>query len=52
LTNGGLVQCLRERQFSEEGSVSLRHRISSGEFAEVVRGAEMPVLWWLNDAKE
>jgi hypothetical protein len=49
LTDGGLIQCLRERQFSEEGKSSLRHRISSREFVEVVKGAEMPKLWWIEE---
>ena len=50
LTDNGLVQCLRERQFaSDAGSdASLRHRISSVEFAKVLKGGEMPELWWLH----
>ena len=48
-TNSGLVQCLRERQFAEDAAVSLRHRISSREFAETVQGADMPTLWWLEE---
>ena len=57
ITDNGLVQCLRERQFVEEGveaenGRSLRHRISSIEFAEVVRGGEMPVLWWTDEMIE
>jgi hypothetical protein len=51
LTDKGLVQCLRERQFASDGgsNASLRHRISSVEFAEVLRGSEMPPFWWLPD---
>jgi len=50
LTNGGLVQCLRERQFEEEGQASsLRHRISSAEFAEAVHSGQMPKLWWVEE---
>lgn len=57
MSDEGLVQCLRERQFSETGepiteSVSLRHRISSKEFVETVRGAEMPRLWWIEEQAE
>ena len=52
LTNSGLVQCLRERQFSEGEKVSLRHRISCMEFAAVVKGEEMPKLWWLENETE
>jgi len=51
LSDSGLVQCLRERQFSEAGGVSLRHRISCREFADVVQGAEMPKLWWLEKSE-
>jgi outer membrane protein assembly factor BamB len=51
ITDGGLVQCLRERDFSEESgeleSGVLRHRISSVEYAETVRGGDMPTLWWI-----
>ena len=47
LTNGGLVQCIREHQFSEEDrESSLRHRISSEEFTEAVRTGQTPHLWW------
>jgi len=52
LTNSGLVQCLRERQFAEDGTTSLRHRISSREFMETVQGADMPTLWWLEETLE
>ena len=54
LTDTGLVQCLRERQFeSDAGSnASLRHRISAVEFAEVLKGGEMPRLWWLPDVED
>jgi len=55
MTDGGLVQCLRERDFSAEGeslSGSLRHRISSAEYAETVRGGTMPKLWWVEGENE
>ena len=55
LTDSGLVQCLRERQFAAdrdaepESGVSLRHRISCAEFREVANGGEMPKLWWIEE---
>ena len=51
LTDKGLIQCLRERQFApeKENDVSLRHRISSAEFAESAKGGEMPELWWIEE---
>ena len=55
LTNKGLIQCLRERQFETDtgSSVSLRHRISAAEFAEVMKKkegeGETPKLWWLQE---
>jgi outer membrane protein assembly factor BamB len=53
LTNNGLVQCLRERQFDSDSGrkTSLRHRISAAEFAEAVRGGKQPELWWVNEWK-
>ena len=49
-TNSGLIQCLRERQFSEAGNhSSLRHRISAAEFAEAAHSREMPTLWWIEE---
>ena len=51
ITNGGFIQCLRERQFVEGNEVSLRHRISSAEFAEAVKTGEMPKLWWLEETE-
>jgi len=49
-TNSGLIQSLRERQFSETGNnSSLRHRISAAEFAEVARSGIMPTLWWIEE---
>ena len=52
LTNSGLIQCLRERQFAEEETTSLRHRISCREFVQTVQGADMPQLWWLDTTEE
>ena len=55
LTDGGLIQCLREKQFANaESGTSIRHRISVTEFAETVRGGELPELWWVEElnAKE
>jgi len=53
ITNSGLVQCLRERQFTEEDrGTSLRHRISSIEFAEAVRSGDVPKLWWIGEIGE
>jgi len=53
LTNGGLIQCLRERQFAAdsdtENTSPLRHRISAAEFAKAAQGGEMPKLWWIKD---
>jgi hypothetical protein len=53
LTDKGLVQCLRERQYDPdaESSGSLRHRISAAEVAEImkVKEGESPKLWWLKD---
>ena len=50
LTDGGLIQCLRERQFAEAESVpSLRHRINAAELAEAIRGGEIPKLWWVEE---
>jgi PAS domain-containing protein len=50
LTNSGLIQCLRERQFSDTGKESsLRHRISAAEFAESAHSRVMPKLWWIED---
>jgi hypothetical protein len=51
LTNAGLVQCLRERQFAADAGsdVSLRHRISATEFVDFVKGGELPELWWLEE---
>ena len=50
LTNSGLIQCLRERQFSDgvrEGS--LRHRLSLVEFTEAAHSGVMPRLWWIDE---
>jgi len=47
LTNGGLIQCLRERQFVDEKSTSLRHRLSSEEFANAIKEGKLPKLWWV-----
>ena len=50
LTDNGLIQCLRERQFAEgEDAPSLRHRISAKEFAEAAHSGEMPELWWMEE---
>jgi len=51
VTNNGLVQCIRERQCSDDtgSDVSLRHRISSAEFVDAVRGGDLPELWWLEE---
>ena len=50
LTNRGLIQCLRERQFEDEGNdSSLRHRISALEFTAATRTWEMPELWWVEE---
>jgi hypothetical protein len=51
LTNDGLIQCLRERQFTAEAGEesSLRHRISVVEFAEAAKGGTMPKLWWIDE---
>jgi outer membrane protein assembly factor BamB len=51
LTDKGLIQCLREKQFTEDtgGEVSLRHRISSAEFVSAAKGDEMPNLWWIDE---
>jgi len=53
LTDAGLVQCVREHQFSADGKdeTSLRHRISASEFSDTVKGGEMPKLWWLDELK-
>ena len=53
ITDTGLIQCLRERQFTdEERRTSLRHRISSIEFAVATRGGDMPELWWTGEMAE
>jgi outer membrane protein assembly factor BamB len=52
LTNGGLVQCLRERQFDPNNNLSLRHRISVAEFAESAHSGEMPHLWWMEEGRQ
>jgi len=55
LSDSGLIQCLRERQFTTDqdsdtgAETSLRHRISIAEFAETVRGGTMPELWWIEE---
>ncbi|MCL2005610.1 MAG: PQQ-binding-like beta-propeller repeat protein [Planctomycetaceae bacterium] len=51
LTDTGLIQCLRERQFTDgESAASLRHRISSIEYAEAAKGGgESPKLWWVDE---
>ena len=55
VTNGGLVQCLRERQFATDTDsdakkdYSLRHRITCAEFVDAIKGGEMPNLWWLEE---
>lgn len=50
LTDSGLIQCLREKQFADaENSTSLRHRISRTEFTEAVRSGTMPELWWIEE---
>jgi len=55
LTDSGLIQCLRERQFETDqnsdagNATSLRHRISAAEFAEATRSGEMPELWWVEE---
>ena len=51
LTNGGLIQCLREQQFASdtENNSSLRHRVSASEFAEAARSGETPELWWIEE---
>ena len=52
LSDSGLVQCLRERPFSEEGVFSLRHRLSCLEFSESVSGGAVPKLWWIEENTE
>jgi len=54
LTDKGLVQCLRERQFESDAgsSASLRHRMSAVEFANALKEGEMPELWWLHEFEE
>ena len=54
LTDKGLVQCLRERQFVTDGEnvSSVRHRISAAEFAAVAKGGETPELWWVEELLE
>ena len=51
LSNKGLIQCLRERQFvaDTENTSSLRHRISAAEFAEAAKGGDTPELWWVEE---
>jgi len=55
LTDGGLIQCLREQQFVAEAekdtksNSSLRHRISAAEFAETAKGGKIPELWWIEE---
>jgi hypothetical protein len=52
LTDSGLIQCLRERQFgtdAENNNTSLRHRVSSIEFADIVKGGDMPAFWWTEE---
>jgi outer membrane protein assembly factor BamB len=57
LTNSGLVQCIREKQIEtdqepgEKTGTSLRHRISSAEFAAAARTGEMPKLWWTEETE-
>ena len=53
-TDSGLIQCLRERQFTtdqdsgtESSPSSLRHRINAVEFAEAAHSGVMPELWWV-----
>jgi hypothetical protein len=49
-TNSGLIQCLRERQFSDAvNAPSLRHRISAAEFTEAAHSGVMPTLWWIEE---
>jgi len=58
VTDSGLVQCLRERQFPTDrdaepaSNSSLRHRLSCAEFREVANGREMPKLWWIEEETE
>ena len=55
LTDKGLIQCLRERQFSPDVGndvSSLRHRISSVEFADALKGGEIPELWWIQEFEQ
>ena len=55
LTNDGLIQCLRERQFMMDqdsgtgNTSSLRHRITAAEFAKTANNGEMPELWWIEE---
>ncbi|GHT42327.1 hypothetical protein FACS189443_5220 [Planctomycetales bacterium] len=52
ITGKGLIQCLRERQPVENGSVGendntpLRHRLSCAEYADITLGKPAPKLWW------
>jgi hypothetical protein len=52
-TDSGLIQCLRERQFTTDqdtdvgNNFSLRHRINAMEFAEATHTGIMPELWWI-----
>ena len=49
-TNNGLIQCLRERQFTDaENEKSLRHRLSIAEFTESAHSGVMPKLWWIEE---
>ena len=54
LTNDGLVQCLRERPADTEGkdSLSVRHRVSSVEFAAFIKGEGLPKFWWVEEIEE
>ena len=55
LTDSGLIQCLRERQFATDhdsdtgNNSSLRHRISIAEFTEAAHSGVMPELWWIEE---
>ena len=53
VTNKGLIQSLRERQFDDEGREQpLRHRLSAAEFTKIVNHAPSPELWWIEEMQE
>ncbi|MDR2761347.1 MAG: PQQ-binding-like beta-propeller repeat protein [Planctomycetaceae bacterium] len=56
--NSGLIQCFAERQtdassetirYGTRSIPEIRHRLSASQYAELIRGKEMPDLYWVTE---